>query len=155
MSHIGEITQGIILGPAELCAEFEEPGLAVGAKANLDVFLKWNFSAPTADGRAAPAVALIVNQIGIDPYEDRVRRSDFSEEPASRIEGNLVVLPAPKSRHGRSVLRKVLLNSKPRRIFDRPKKGTHPRVRVLVAAAVALALLGGGAAAFLAFTGRL
>jgi len=154
VAHIGEITQGIILGPAELCAEFEDAGNASAAKANLDIFLKWNFTSLTND-RASPAVALIVNQIGIDPESDRVRRSDFAEEPAARLEGALVCLPAPKSKHGRKVLRKVLQNSKPRRIFDRPKQGVHPGRRVAIAVVLALALLGGAAAAFLRFTGGL
>ncbi len=154
MAHIGEITQGIILGPAELCAEFEAPGDAHAAKANLDVFLKWNFGPDTGD-RASPAVALIVNQIGIDPKEDRVRRTDFAGAPVARVEAALVVIPAPKSKHGRMVLRKVLKNSKPRRIYDRPAQGVHPGRRIAVAVAVALALLAGGAAAYLRMTGRL
>jgi hypothetical protein len=154
MSHIGEITQGIILGPAELCAEFEEAGDAVAAKANIDVFLKWNFGPSTGD-RASPAVALIVNQIGIDPQEDRVRRSDFDVDPRSYVEGALLVIAAPRSKHGRTVLRKVLKNSKPRRIYDRAKKGTHPRLRVGVLVVTALVLAALGVVGFMKYTGKM
>jgi hypothetical protein len=154
MSHIGEITQGIILGPAELCAEFEDSGNAAAAKANLDLFLRWNFSSSTGD-RATPAVALIVNQSGLDPTEDRVRRSDFGDDPVPRVEGSLIVLAAPKSKHGRMVIRKVLQNSKPRRIFDRPRAGTHPALRIAILVVVTLALAGGGFFGYLKYAGKM
>ena len=46
MGRIGDITSRIILGPAELVGEFDDPGTAAAAKANLDVFLTWCLTAP-------------------------------------------------------------------------------------------------------------
>jgi hypothetical protein len=151
MQGLGEITQRLIAGPAEMVGEFEDAGHAAAAKANLDIFLKWCFSTHTGD-RATPAVALIVNQSKLDPTEDRLRRADWKDLPEPRVEGTSVLLDAPKSKHARDVIRRVLMNSKPRRIFDRPKKGAGGSRRLVVIAVAALLVLGAaGAGAWFLF----
>jgi hypothetical protein len=120
----GDITRGIIRGPAEMCGEFDDAGNAYAAKANLEIYLRWCASGVT--DKAPPAVALIVNQSGLDPVEDRPRKTDWPAQypPPIFIEGGCVVLPAPKTKEARDIVRKVFNNSKPKRIFDRPAK--HP-----------------------------
>lgn len=150
MSKIGEITSRLILGPAEMVAEFDDPGNAAASKANLDVLLHWAFTAPPDAKTAPPAVALVINQAKLDPQDDRPRKADWGGQvPASKLEGPCVVIDAPRSKHARDVIRKIFQNGKPKRIFDRPKAGGGAGgkrvialvVGVLVAVAAVVALV--------------
>ena len=65
------------------------------------------------------------------------------------------MIAAPKSKHGRMVLRKVLKNSKPRRIYDRPRAGTHPGRRIAVLVILLLALAAGGFVGYMKYAGKM
>ena len=146
MIEPGQITRGMFLGTAEIVAEFDDPGNAAAASANLNVFLKWALGGSTRPPPAA--VILIVTQSRLDPVDDRPRKVDWPKPPEVRMEGVTVSVDAPRSKSARDTIRKVLDNSRPTKVYDRRRLPTAAEktrvVRLIAIGAVAAALLLGG-----------
>jgi hypothetical protein len=150
----GEITSHIITGPAEMVGEYGDPGEAAAGKANMELFLKWALAGDAS--KPPPPVILILSQAKLNPEQDRPRKSDWAKMPDVRLEGTNVDLDAPRSKFARDIVRKVLTNSKPKRIFDRPKKGgAGGGGRIVAIAAAVLILIGGAVVGYLKFSGKL
>lgn len=143
-----------IAGPAEIVARFDDAGNAAAAKANAEIFLRWSLTSEPGKP-PPPPVILVLTQAKLDPEEDRLRRSDWPGMPEVRLAGTTVRIDAPRSQHARTVLRKVLLNSRPTSFAVEPKAGGGAGSRRFLLALLLLVLAAAaGAAAFWFFNVR-
>lgn len=139
MGKLTEMSARLLPGPSETVAEFDTKAHATAARANLDVFLRWALETDPAK-HVPPPVVLIITQTKLDPHDDRPRKSDWSAAPATRLENERsVVLDAPRSKHARDVVRRVLENEHAQKVYYRSKGGGRP-VALAIAFVVVLAL---------------